>query len=156
MPPLEEIAHDFHPPNLTLEIPYNLHPPNLSWFCWPNILILDSRLILDSKLFFPKENHKLIDFYLNNLDSISLSLVLYVKTSYFMMNYINNFFLHKMNKGHHISISQIEIISQGEILLFALITHWCMIQIPYVTKLFPQFKDLTQERRGEKKQTTQE
>lgn len=31
-----------------------------------------------------------------------------------------------------------------------------MIQIPYVTKLFPQFKDLTQERRGEKKQTTQE
>lgn len=30
-----------------------------------------------------------------------------------------------------------------------------MIQIPYVTKLFPQFKDLTQERGGGK-QTTQE
>ena len=124
MPPLEEIPHNFHPPNLMLEIPHNLHPPNLSWFCWPNFLILDSRLILDSKLFFPKENHKLIDFYRNNLDSISLSLVvIYVKTSYFTMNYINNFSFHKMNKGHHVSISQIEITAQGAILLFALISH---------------------------------
>lgn len=49
-----------------LEIPYNLHPPNLSWFYWPNFLILDSAVV------FQKENHKLIDFYLNNLDSIRL------------------------------------------------------------------------------------
>ena len=62
----EEIPYNLHPPSLMLEIPYNLDPPNLSWFGWSNFLILDSTVV------FQKENHKLRDFYLNNVDSIRL------------------------------------------------------------------------------------
>ena len=62
----EEIPYNLHPLSLMLEIPYNLDPPNLSWFGLSNFLILDSTVV------FQKENHKLIDFYLNNVDSIRL------------------------------------------------------------------------------------
>lgn len=58
----------------------------------------------------------LIYFYLGNLDSINLGLfILHVKIlfKFFIMNYINNFLLHKSEKGHYVSVTQIEITSQG-------------------------------------------
>lgn len=94
----------------------------------------------------------LIDFYLDKLNSINLSLfVLYVKIFLkILLIYISNFLLQKTNKGHRIIMSDRDHLPRSNLAFSPNIILMHVSSALRNSASFPQFEDPTQEKKKSK------